>query len=491
MEEKLFSKFIEREISVEEELKIPDTINFKLNNAYDAIRNDTEIVKKKSHNRKNIAIAASVAFLVLTTVVATPALADNIPQLREISEHLKNIYSYNDNYVSNADLKNISKTYDGIEIAIQGVIYDQSSLKFIYTVTSDKKLQWGVQLRKNSLKINGKEILNKAYSSRIKTEDTKISKDGDKLEKYAVITTFDISDLKLKDKIDIDWNINEIHTENFKFAQGAWDFKVETSKELSDKSSKVLNVNYSRDIEGHKFSIDKIIITPTETKIVSEYDSKFNEEYAKTGEEYLNNVNSKDLQDKLNKLKLIQSQIGVDLMNITDEQGNKIIPYESKIEDGMMTSTFSPFKQMPKKIIITPRPVNDNTTKPYIPSKDEYISLNSLKAPITYNQGDNMTVTINSVERNAEKIKINASFNGDFISARAADAFKVLPNGSTYPEGKIIEDNKDKVSRYIEQANNKNNTFNYQYSVNANQDYNIIISKFDFMKDKQMVFEVK
>ncbi|WP_160677346.1 DUF4179 domain-containing protein [Clostridium sp. C8-1-8] len=491
MEEKLFSKFIEREISCEEELKIPDTINFKLNSAYEAIRNDSEIVKKKSHKRKNIAIAASVAFLVITTVVATPALADNIPQLRELSEHLKNIYSYNDNYVSNADLKNISKTYDGIEISMQGVIYDQSSLKFIYTVTSDKKLQWGVQLRKNSLKINGKDILNKVYSSRIKTEDTKISKDGDKLEKYAVITTFDISDLKLGDKINIDWNINEIHTENFKFAQGAWDFKVETSKELSDKNSKVLNVNYSRDIEDHKFAIDKIIITPTETKIVSEYDSKFNEEYAKTSEEYLNNDNNKTLQDKLNKLKFIQSQITVDLMNITDEQGNKIIPYESKIEDGVMTSTFSPFKQMPKKIIITPRPVNDNTTKPYIPSKDEYIPLNSLKAPITYNQGDNMTVTINTVERSADKIKINASFNGDFIAARVADAFKVISNGSNYPDGEISQDSKDEVWKYTELANNKNNTFSYKYNVKAGQDYNIIISKSNFMKDKQMIFDVK
>ncbi|MBK1809879.1 DUF4179 domain-containing protein [Clostridium sp. YIM B02505] len=502
MEEKLFNRIMEKEMSKEEELKIPDSINIKLGQAYEIIKSDKvdNVKKGKVNKRRNAIIAASLAFLVLTTVVVTPALADNIPPLKELSKYLKNIYSFNDNYVSNADQINMSKKYDGIEITMQGVIYDESSLKFIYTVTSEKNLQWGVQLRKNSLKVNGKDILEKIYSDRIRTEDTKISKDGEKLEKYAVITTFDISDLKLDDKVRIEWDINEVHTQNYKFAEGNWDFKLETSKELSNKNSKILNVNYDREIDGHIFGIDKIIITPTETKIISKYDSKFNEEYASISEAFLKDINNEELRKKFNKLDLIASQVNLYNMDINDEKGNLIQPHDSKITDGIMTTTYTPFKEIPKKIYITPFKHNINMPKFNAISDDQYIDIKNIKTPFAYSQGENMIVTINSMDRKDSKLIVNASFSGDFIASRVSNPFEVLPKGIKYPTN-IDEMNKlscitdliktQETWQYSDKANNENNTFNYEFNLADNKEYNLVISKYEFMKNKQIVVDVK
>ena len=231
------------------------------------IRQDNIPKKQKNYKFKKIAVAASLVFVIFSTIVANPALAENVPGLNQLSNYLKSIYWFNDNYISSADKINITQKDKGIEINLEGVIYDESSLKFIYTLTSEKKLQWGVQLRKNSLKINGKNI--EGNSERIKSDDEKMSNDDDELEKYAVITTFDISDLKLEDKVDIDWTINEIHTWDGNYENGNWRFNFKTSKEALKASSKIVNANYSTEKEGYKYSIDKIIFTPTEIKINS------------------------------------------------------------------------------------------------------------------------------------------------------------------------------------------------------------------------------
>jgi hypothetical protein len=500
MEEKLFNRIMEKEMSKEEELKIPDSINIKLGNAYEVIKTDgvDNLKKRKSNKRRNAIIAASLAFLVLTTVVVTPALADNIPPLKEISKHLKKMYSFNDNYITNATEINMSKTYDGIEIALQGVIYDESSLKFIYTVTSDKKLQWGVQLRKNSLKVNGKEIVEKAYSDRIiGGDETKISKEDDKLEKYAVITSYDISDLKLDDVVNIDWCINEIHTQNYKFAEGNWDFNFKVSKELLKANSKIFDVNYKNHIEGYKFSIDKVVFTPVETKILASYDTKFDADYYRS---------LKDGTQK-EKLKQIDEEISFRGLYICDEKGNVLGMTGGRSDNGKEVWIFNPVKEIPKKLIFTP--INENYLNGNIvPKEKQYKALSELKAPFEYNDGKDMSFTINSMKRDNNKLKINVTFKGDFIERRALQPFVIVPknikpiqinvNGEKFINSEEFMKASEKTRKvsswdYYEKANNINNTLDYEFELKDNEDYNIVFEKYEdnfFMKDKQLIIDL-
>ncbi|GFP74580.1 DUF4179 domain-containing protein [Clostridium fungisolvens] len=503
MEEKLFNRIMEKEMSKEEELKIPDSINIKLGKAYEIIKTDEadNEKKRKTNKRKKAIIAASLAFLVLTTVVVTPALADNIPPLKELSKHLKNMYFFNDNYITNATEINMSKTYDGIEVALQGVIYDESSLKFIYTVTSDKKLQWGVQIRKNSLKINGKEILENTYSNRINADETKISKQDDKLEKYAVITSYDISDLKLDDVVNIDWSLNEIHTQNYKFAEGNWDFNFKISKELLKANSKIIDINYKTDIDGYKFNIDKVIFTPVETKILASYDQKFDEDYSEAIK-----LSSKGLKSDIDKFRQINGEFNFWNMYICDDNGNAFEQTSGLGHDGKIVATFTPSKEIPKKLIFTP--INEKLNSIRVPKDNQYKALNELKAPFEYNDGKDMSFIINSMKRDNNKLKINVTFKGDFIERRALEPFVIVPknikaiqvdvNGEKFinsDEFMVASNKTRKVSSwdYYKKANNINNTLDYEFELKDNEDYNIVFEKYEdniFMKDQQLVIDL-
>ncbi|GKU26522.1 DUF4179 domain-containing protein [Clostridium folliculivorans] len=497
MEEKLFNRIMEKEMSKEEELKIPDSINIKLGKAYEIIKNDeADNVKKRKTNRKrNAIIAASLAFLVLTTVVVTPALADNIPPLKELSQYLKKMYFYNDNYITKASQINMSKTYDGIEIALQGVIYDDSSLKFIYTVTSDKKLQWGVQLRKNSLKINGKELPNNQYFDRISMDDRKISKEDDKLEKYAVITSYDISDLKLDDDVSIDWCINEIHTQNYKFAEGNWDFNFKASKELLKENSKIFNINYSTNIGGYKFSIDKIIFTPLETKILASHDPKFYDEYYKV-------IKSEKKEDEVLKEKIEQldGELNFNNLYICDENGKALEGIGGRGYNGKEVMLFKPMTYIPKKLVITPFSwkLNNRINKVY--KDDQFINLKDIKAPLEIKQGKDMSFNINSIEQDNNKLKINVAFKGDFIERRAREPFVIVPKSAKKYQSNIDlfdseASNVRKVDswEYYEKASNINNTLDYEFNLNKDEEYYLVYNKYEdgaFMKDRQITLDL-
>lgn len=499
-------KFIEKEIEKQEEIVIPNSINIKLDKTYEAIRQDN--VPKK-HNRsykfKKIALAASLVFVIFSVIAINPALAENVPGLSQ----LLNYFESNDNYISHTDKMNITQKDKGIEINLEGVICDESSLKFIYTLTSEKKLQWGVQFGKNSLKINGKNIKDDRY--RVQTDDIKISSDNEELEKYAVITTVDVSDLKLDDKVDIDWDINEIHIWDNNYENGNWRFNFKTSKEALKENSKIVNTDYSCEKEGYKFSIDKIIFTPIEIKVIATKDSRFDIDFGDAGTRYRQNTADQEAKERLNKFREIDSEIDLFNMDIEDEKGNKLIPISGKGKDGEMVYVYKPLMEIPKRLVFTPRNRNnyiheEGEDLSYSPNDDQYIPLSSIKTPFEYDQGGNMSIVINSIENNNGKTKINASINGDFIANRVSHPFQVVPKGIRFP---IKPEKEDEVSdllkslnatsendrdAYAEKANNTNNTFDYEYELKEDEEYNLRFRKIpggEYIKDKQFSVNIK
>lgn len=506
MDEKLMDRFIKNKIDSEEELVIPNSVNIKLDKIYQDIRKDHVPIKHEKKKFRKIAVVAALVLGIFATAAMNPALAENIPGLNQISKYLKSIYWFNDSYISNADKINITQKDKGIEINLEGVIYDESSLKFIYTVTSQKKLQWGVQLRKNTLKINGKNI--EGNSERIKSDDGKISNDDDEQEKYAVITTFDISDLKLEDKVDIDWTINEIHVWDGNYENGNWRFNFQTSKEALKASSKVVDANYSTEIEGYKFSIDKIIFTPTEVKIRTSEDTRLIDELLDAREKYKKDQTDNEAKERVDKLQEIEAKMSSFYdMNITDEEGNKLIQTSGNARNGVGFYIYKPLAKVPKKLIFTP--IDKMETEDglvYFPVEHEYIHLKDIKTPFEYVQGDNMSVVINSIENNNGKIKINVTFKGDFIASRVSWPFEMVPKGIKYPT-KLDEKNEfydllesinatnpQKRYEYAEKANNTNNTFDYEYELKENEEYNLVFSKISsehIRKDMQFSIDIK
>ncbi|MDP4147212.1 MAG: hypothetical protein Q8936_22505, partial [Bacillota bacterium] len=100
MEDKLYDKYIEKHIAAEEEIELPKSIDIKLNKAYDILRQKPEEIKyKKSGKRKMFAVAASLVLIMFIGLSINPALAESIPVLNQLSNSLKKIYWFNDNYI--------------------------------------------------------------------------------------------------------------------------------------------------------------------------------------------------------------------------------------------------------------------------------------------------------------------------------------------------------------------------------------------------------
>lgn len=483
MEDKLISKLIKKEIETRGENQLPPSIELKLDKAYESIKSDNINIKNgKKNNKKKYAMAASLAIGLIAIVSFNPVLAEKIPVLNEISKSLKEIYWFNDNYISNASNINITQKDKGIEINLEGVIYDESSIRFIYTLNSDKKLQWGIQMNNSSLKINGKELLweNEKYLGDYKkfSDETKISKDGDEIEKYAAVINYDISDINLEDNVEISWEPKEIHTFNGVYAKGNWKFDFKISKETLKNTSKVVNTNYVFEKDGYKKTIEKIIFTPSETKIIEKDDGKLNQDLSNAYMAIEREPENKDQKELLEKLQQIQRQLTVASYKITDEKGNELKMLLGKgygdFGGNRLMFVYRPVTEVPQKLTFTLLNCDyDKVTE---------IPLKELKTPFEFKQGENMSITVNSIENNNGKVKINATFNGDYVATRVRDrSMSIIPQN--IKDFKMIFEMeysiaKDDLLDYYFKADKENNTFDFNFEIDPSQDYVVRFKNF-------------
>ncbi|MDP4145367.1 MAG: DUF4179 domain-containing protein, partial [Bacillota bacterium] len=458
------------------------------------------------------AVAASLVLIMFIGLSINPALAESIPVLNQLSNSLKKIYWFNDNYITYADKMNLVQDKKGIKIELEGVVYDESSLKFIYTLTSSEKLQWGVQLKDVSLRINGKNILADSQYSRVISDETKLSQDSDKNDKYAVITTYDVSDLKFDNNVPIDWNIGSIHLWGDRYAKGNWDFKFKASKAALQANIKVVDANkVIRDIDGYKAYIGKIIFTPTEIKITTSIDKKLSQDLAKADDAYEKDKSNSKLQEKAEHLRNIQTELMVCLGSevITDEKGNELRSSTGKGDNNRGIELYHPLKEIPNKLIFTHLDYS-KISDGY--GNDDFgiytvTPLKQIKTPLEFVQGDNMSIVINSIENNNGKLKVNATFRGDYAAGRITQLpILVLPEKTKVPSNKAevekmyklinstYDTNKTDIGDYYKAANTNNNTFDFYYNIESNEDYSLWLRKIPagyYDKDKQLVIDIK
>lgn len=493
MEDKLVDKLIKKEIKTCDKSQLPPSVELKLNKAYEAIKSDKVDIKTvKKHNKKKFALAASLTIGFLTIASFNPVLAEKIPVLNEITKELKKIYWFNDNYISNASEININQKDQGIEIDLEGVIYDESSIKFIYTLSSDKKLQWGVQMRNSSLKINGKELLLSngmdISGERKLSDETKISNTDDKIEKYAVVTTFDISDCKLDDNVEINWEPKEIHTFDGSYTKGNWKFDFKVSKETLKRTSKIVNTNYTIEKDGYKKSIDKIIFTSTETKIVEKEDGKLTKDIVNAYADLEKNSDNKEKQDYVNKLNKINNDLDAFSYKITDEKGNELKMLNGKghtdEKGGYFGYIFMPVKEIPSKLTFAKLESDDD--------KAAEIPLKDIKTPFQLMQGENMSVTVNSIENSNGDVKINATFNGGYIATRVYGGMMVVPKSLSSDSGLYKADketSKNDIFNYYLKADKDNNTFDFNFKIDPAQDY-VVRVKNSYTKGSEFTIDL-
>lgn len=553
MDEKLMDKIIKDEIE-KEDIVLPETINLKLKNAYKIIEkqevNTNNHKKKKINVMKKTAVAATLTIGFLGVASFNPALADNIPGVSQLSKYLRNIYAYNDNMEKYADNINIVQDKNDMKISLEGVTYDESSLKFIYTITSKKKLQWGVQMTNTSLKIDGKELMNyerKEDSSFVDNkrngefdiDDVKIEDTEDGGEKYAVINSYDISDLRLGNNIDIDWTLNDIHVQDGNYNKGPWEFKFKTSKEKLMANSRIIDVNHAYDVDGYKYTIDKVIISPVEIKVLSTTDERIyndmNEVEKKIEEKSKNkrdnyepmnisipkliegledNEENKQLKERYYKLQIINSKLSeLEMASIINENGEKFASMVTgKGYKGNSTSIYKPLKdELPKKISFIPSHDVDAAKEcedlggsgkvdfynRYIEDKYEY-SMDTLKAGMEYKQGKNMTILVNSVTRTDNELKVNYSYKGDFKEIRGGYRdITLIPSNIKIEKSDdkmYYEDILDKMSPYDKYKEVGVGTREVTFNVAKDEKFRVLVNKVKdghFIKDEVLTIDVK
>ncbi len=509
MEKSFFDEFIKKKITKEKVSDIPCSIDEKLNQAYELIRQDSKnLTVSKAHKnllRRNIAIAASLILVISVVIKSTPTLADKIPTLNQLSDSLKEICSFDDSYISAADKMNITRKDNGVDVNLQGVIYDEASLKLIYTISSEKNLQGGVQMGDNSLKINGKNILINSSNIIVSNDRTKISGENDKLHQFALITTFDVSNLKLASKAKIQWTLNGINLiENNDYVKGKWQFNFKTSSKAIKGKSKIVNTNYTKEKNGYKCTLNKIIFTPTEIKMISTEDKKLNEEIYAAACEYEKDKGNKEAKEKLNTLERVQNELYFTGMNmsIRDENGNELSLAHQNSSNGTTVSSYKALEKLPQKLIFTPVDHVTEEDVMKLPDKDQFVSLRDIKTPFEYIEGENMIIVINSIDNKDGRTRINVTLKGGIIGSRAVRPFEVIPHGLKYPTS---PDKKDKFynivdsmrktdsSKYWKKAIDNINTFDYEFELKDNENYDLVFDKFKipYMKDKQIVIKMK
>ncbi len=543
MEDKLIDKIIKDKVN-NEDIKIPESIDLKLKNAYEIIeKTDIKVEKKKLYSKKKIikrtALAAGLIFGFLGFATINPAFAENIPGIGSLVKYLNNAYSFNSNMGKYADSKNIVQNKNNMEVSLESVIYDESSLKFIYTVTSKEKLQWGVQMRNTSLKINGKEIMKRDKTdwrkdNEDRIDDVKIEDIKDGGQKYAVINNYDISDLKLDKDINIDWTINEIHLHDGKYNKGPWNFKFKTSKEKLMGDTKVINVNHEYDVEGYKYTLDKIIITPIEMKVLATKDtrvfadleeakkkieSKFKGEKVDPHQMSIERINSiiekidntkenQELIEKYYKLRKVEDKMtGFQMGYFLNEKGEMAIPLSGSGSNGKNIDLYKGFKETPKKITFIPRNNvraygdNDIKQKEQI-FKDKYIEvpISDFKAGAEFRQGENMSMLIKSAENKDNTLTLNVDYKGDFKNYRRGYEILLVPTNRSLEEkiDKNFYEQNDDVIRDKRSLSNeeieKYEDAKYTFKLEEGKEYKVWLEQEDkdsLDRKNQIIVDVK
>ncbi|WHY78495.1 DUF4179 domain-containing protein [Neobacillus sp. WH10] len=222
-----------------------------------------EINKKKKRNswKKSVTAASIIVGLSVTTFVAYPAYAGNIPVIEDIFRFFDNGKpGFYNNKKENSQNKetglyydykkfsselNITKESNGVKITINDAVFDGKTLTLTYTIESEQDL--------GNADITMPRITGmKAYGGTGKTSKIDTNK------YVGILTVSNIEDKKL-DVAHINWDIDHIQNpDNQTVIKGDWKFAFS----LNATDSKIQLTDGIAEKNGVKVSIGKISFNP-------------------------------------------------------------------------------------------------------------------------------------------------------------------------------------------------------------------------------------
>lgn len=370
MDEKLFDKLLRDDIN-EEVVNLPENI---INSIDRTLKNLPE--RKRKKNIKGIVAASVVVTVGIGLFTVNPTLAKDIPILNSVFEKLNQVFNIGENYIKYSEDINISKTYKGIEVTVNEIVTDNSSITIAYTIKNDKKFEENIQdphIRIDKFKINDRD-----YGSGMSQKGEFINE-----KTYIAYQSFHfIRDEEIPESFKLDLGISEIGD-----VRGNWDFKFDVSgigKENIAKEYNIFAPLKSVSLPNEDIVIEKISLTPINTNIsISGVYKNLSDNKGEENEWFLFDDDNMQVQSK--------------------SAGGS-----SSGENFERELIFDPVKKMPKKLKVVPyKYINSNDTTRTVVSE----KINS-KYPIELSQGKIGKLTIDKIEFLKEKTSVHYKVEG-------------------------------------------------------------------------------
>ncbi len=253
-----------KEKASSEKIALPKELENKIS---ETIANLPERRQVKGKKVKRTITAAAITLVTITGLsIAFPAYARNLPVVDSVFQFLSDKNMIDKDYVNYSSDLNLSKTYNGITVTINSIVYDGIDLSIGYTVENKNGFKCEPHILDKEFKINGKKtsfssggagnIINKA--TYIGVDTFGVSRDDLPKEVRKHIVG---GEVKIPDDFIMDLNIREFLGE----IKGKWDFKFKVSKDKI--KGKVNNVKKSIDLSkvNKDLMVNEVIFTPINT----------------------------------------------------------------------------------------------------------------------------------------------------------------------------------------------------------------------------------
>lgn len=308
--------------------------------------------KKARNSFKHKAIAASLIIAVTLISVNIPAFAKNISEFKSVIQALIGYgVPKEGEYEKYSNSINKSVTDKGITLTINEVVCDDTELMIAYTIKTQDNIKKIVKEVKEAtgiyfslgqyIKIDGKEPRGGSSS------------DGKYLDRNTYINSdsIDIGDMNLKNKFNVNLNVNNIYG-----VEGNWNFKFSLSKDEISKHINVFKPNKKVNFNDAFVNVEKVSFTPINTTITVTGNYKDKSQEA-----------SKKRQEAFKKeMAAGQNLYGYDEWFVFDDKGNEITLKGSTSDGGQNASSkdftynlnLVALKSIPKYLTVIPYKIN-------------------------------------------------------------------------------------------------------------------------------------
>ncbi|EPY2280574.1 DUF4179 domain-containing protein [Clostridium sporogenes] len=377
--------------------------------------------KRTKKSFKHKAVAASLIIAVALISVNIPAFAKNISQFKSVIQALIGYgVPKEGEYEKYSNSVNKSVTDKGITLTINEVVCDDTELMIAYTIKTKDDIKKIVKEVKEAtgiyfslgpyIKIDGKETSGGSSS------------DGKYLDSNTYINSdsIDIGDMNLKNKFNVNLNVNNIYG-----VKGNWNLKFTVFKGEISKHFSVFKPNKKVNFNDALVNVEKVSLTPINTTITvtGNYKDKSREAYKKRQEAFKREMSTG------------QNLYEYDEWFVFDDKGNEITLKGSTSDGGENQSSkdftynlnFVSLKSIPKYLTIIPYKTNfhreeykkykSSDGSIYIPPV--YKNINGVY-PIELSQGNIGKLIIKEIKTKKDRtvVKYKAEGKAPFLQAK-------------------------------------------------------------------------